>query len=73
MGNRWIFRDLEKLTSPSEPTSCLFLIGRLMITEPKKIGSSLAKIFGGSRNFLFVMLKHGQQVDFSRSREVDFS
>ena len=44
-----------------------------MITEPKKIGSSLAKIFGGSRNFLFVMLKYGQQVDFSRSREVDFS
>ena len=23
MGNRWIFRDLAKLTSPSEPTSCL--------------------------------------------------
>ena len=44
-----------------------------MITEPKKFLSSLANIFGGSRIFLFVMFKHGQQVDFSRSREVDFS
>ena len=28
---------------------------------------------GGGKTFLFVMLKHGQQVVFSRYREVDVS
>ena len=30
-----IFQDLVKLMSASGPTSCLFIIGNLMINEPK--------------------------------------
>ena len=61
---------ISKKWFASELISCRLLISGLKITEHKNFSFPPTRYLGEQKKIFFVMLKHGQQVDFSRSREV---